>query len=61
MSRSVDIFDYESSACRVDLLICINGSYSKETAAQRKDLPYNAIVGTNIVCLDDFLFQSSIS
>ena len=61
MSRSVDIFDYESSACGVDLLICINGSYSKETAAQWKDSPYNAIVGTNIVRLDDFLFQSSIS
>ena len=39
------------------LLICINGSYSVETAAQRKDLPCNAIAQTNIVCLDSFFIS----
>ena len=39
---------------RVDLLICINGLCSVETAAQWKDLPCNAIAWTNIVCLNDF-------
>ena len=40
--------------CRVD---CINGLYSVETAAQRKDSPCNAIAQTNIVRLDGFFIS----
>ena len=69
-SHSFDIFEYESSACRVqvkcvsgtsrvDLLICINSSYSVKTTAQRKDSPCNAIAWTNIVRLDGF-FNSKL-
>ena len=43
MSHSLNIFECKSSACRVDLLICINSSYSVETVAQPKDSPCNAI------------------
>ena len=56
----LNIFECKSSACRVDLLICINSSYSLETAAQRKDLPCNAIAQANIVRLDGF-FISKLS
>ena len=47
-SHSLDIFKCESSTCQVDLFICINGSYSVETVAQRKDSPSNAIARTNL-------------
>ena len=48
---------YESSTCRVDLLIYINSSYSVKTAAQQKDSPCNAIAWTNIVRLDGFFIS----
>ena len=46
--------EYDSSLCRVDLRICINNSYSVETAAQQKDSPCNAIAWINIVHLNGF-------
>ena len=57
VSHSLDIFECESSAYRVDLLICINGLYSVETAAQRKDSPCNAIAWFNTARLNGFFIS----